>query len=227
MLVKMSSVPARSRPRKGARTRLRLLQATLNLIERDGLASLTTARITGEAGLAQPSFYQYFRSLDACLTEAGRYVASRILPPVPDLAGRAAKLFQGDQNLAAVIELVVSETVEAYLAEPALTKLYLRHQHDPSAFGRAMDEALEWERVAVVRIWWDCATQLGAGPELYPAVAVQARLVMSMSQGAVRAIVYGEFRSRELVLGQLRLMIQGAIEKDMLLLGTLVAQTEK
>ena len=205
--------------RKGERTRRRLLEATLALIEREGLAALTTTRVAREAGVAQPTFYQYFRGLDACLEQAGRFVAASIRPSRPELVARARGQLQARQDLPAVIQLLVEEMTRDYLAQPELTKLYQRYQQDPSPFGRAMDGMVEREREELLSIFWDGARRLGAKPEHYPVVALQAQLVVGMAQAAIRAVMYDEFRDRDMVLWQLRVMIQGALEKNLELLG--------
>jgi AcrR family transcriptional regulator len=204
----------RSRRPKGERSRLRLLEATLVLIARDGLSSLTTARIAGEAGFAQSSFYQHFRGLDDCLTEAGRHAASRIRPARPELRERALAMFDGSGELSDVIELFVRAAVGPFLAEPELTKLCHRHQHDPSSFGRAMDQVLERERSELTSVWWALAERAGALPEHYPVVALQAQLAFSMTRGAINALVYGQFSDQELVIRQLCAFIEGGIDRQ-------------
>lgn len=203
---------------KGQRTHERLLDATLRLIREEGLPALTTGRITAEAGLAQSSFYQHFRSLDACLAEAGRRVAERIQPASARFTERALSGFRGREDLAALIEVLVEQVVVPFLNEPELTSLYYRYQRDPSPFGHAMEEAVSRERKAIRTLWFDAADRLGIGPELYPVLALQAELVIGMSRSAIRALVDGEFHNRELVLGQLRLMIEGGIRHGLALL---------
>jgi AcrR family transcriptional regulator len=56
-------------------TRERLLQAVSTVVRRDGLSRLTAVALTEEAGIAQPRFYRYFESLDACLAEAAERMA--------------------------------------------------------------------------------------------------------------------------------------------------------
>lgn len=196
---------------KGQRTRARLVAAALELIGDEGIGGLTTGRVAARAGLAQSSFYQHFRNLDACLEEAGRHVAERIRPARPQLAERALAAFEGTDDLPALIELLVTEAVLPYLDEPELTMLYQRYQLDPSPFGRAMDACVERERGEVTAIWWEAARRLGLGPELYPVVALQAELTNAMAQGALRAIIRQQFDNRAMVIATLRLMIEGGV----------------
>jgi AcrR family transcriptional regulator len=212
--VEVIETPPRSLT-KGQRTRLRLVEATLGLIGAEGTAALTTGRIASEAGLAQSSFYQHFKSLDDCLQQAARHVVERIRPPRPELAERALELFHAPQDLPALVELLVDALVLPYLERPELTILYYRYRNDPSTFGRAMDRIAERERAVLTELWWRAAERMGAGPELYPVVALEAELVNSMAAGAIQALVHGRYRSRRLVLSQLRRMIEGGIRANL------------
>ena len=48
-------------------TRQRLLDATLELLRRDGVLELKVVDITRDAGAAPATFYQYFSDLDAAI----------------------------------------------------------------------------------------------------------------------------------------------------------------
>jgi AcrR family transcriptional regulator len=52
---------------RAAATRQRLLDATLTLLQRDGVLDLKVVDITREAGAAPATFYQYFPDLDAAV----------------------------------------------------------------------------------------------------------------------------------------------------------------
>ncbi len=210
---------------KGERSRQRLVEATLDLIQGEGIPALTTARIAGKAGLAQSSFYQHFKNLDDCLEEAGRYVAARIRPTVPDLRKRATTLMENIENLPQAVELVVNETTMRYLKEPELTKLYHRYQYDPSPFGAAMTKLVEREREEVSAMFWDVSKRNGARPEVYPLVVLVSEMCTAMSQGAVSSLLYGKFDNRDMVIGMLRLMLTSALEGQMRALEDVVGQS--
>ncbi|MDD9938498.1 MAG: helix-turn-helix domain containing protein [Myxococcales bacterium] len=215
----MESQAEQRAPRtKGQRTRQRLLDATLELIGAEGTAAVTTGRIAAAAGLAQSSFYQHFKSLEHCIEAAGRAVVERIRPPQPGLRERALSRFRGQDDLPRLVQLLVEELVKPYLEEPELTLLYYRHRLDPTTFGRAMAQIMDRERAVLTDVWWRAAERLGVGPELYPVVALESELVNSMAAGAIQAIATGRFQNRDLVLGQLRLMIEGGIRANLELL---------
>ena len=62
------------------RTRHRLLQAILKTIQRYGHGTLTTGRVAQLAGVAQPTFYVHFRSMDQALEQVAEWVAQELSP---------------------------------------------------------------------------------------------------------------------------------------------------
>ena len=55
---------------KQGETRARLIQVAIELVRTEGLAALTTSRITRAAGIAQPGFYAHFRNVEEVLQTA-------------------------------------------------------------------------------------------------------------------------------------------------------------
>ena len=80
------------------RTRLRLLEAILKTIQRFGHGTLTTGRIAQLAGVAQPTFYVHFRSMDQALEQVADWVALELGPAFePELSperDRAAEVLE-------------------------------------------------------------------------------------------------------------------------------------
>ena len=60
------------------RTRNRLLQAVLKIIHRNGLGALTTGKAAQLAGVAQPTFYVHFKSMDEALEQVGSLVSEQL-----------------------------------------------------------------------------------------------------------------------------------------------------
>src|ERR1041385_4662159 len=68
-----SDAPTARDPRrrgKQGETRAKLIQVTIDLVRNEGLAALTTSRITREAGIAQPGFYAHFKNIEDVLRTA-------------------------------------------------------------------------------------------------------------------------------------------------------------
>ena len=87
-----------SRQMNKERTRRRLLQAILKTIHRYGHGALTTGRVAQLAGVAQPTFYVHFRSMDQALEEVAESVARELGtefdPGATEQAERAADELQ-------------------------------------------------------------------------------------------------------------------------------------
>ncbi len=113
------------------RTRRRLLQAILKTIHRYGLGSLTTGRVAELAGVAQPTFYVHFRSMDQALEQVAEWVADELSPglspEVPDEGDRASEALQ---------EAVVM-CARTLVRDRRMADAFLRNRRDPtSALGR-------------------------------------------------------------------------------------------
>src|SRR5580698_691309 len=72
-----SNSKQRLEPREPRQRRARekvelILEATMRLLERDGLAALTTNAVAAKAGVSIGTLYQYFASKDAILDELAR-----------------------------------------------------------------------------------------------------------------------------------------------------------
>lgn len=113
------------------RTRRRLLQAILKTIQRHGLGSLTTGRVAELAGVAQPTFYVHFRSMDQALEQVAEWVADELStglsPDVPEEVDRAADALQE----------AVATCTRSLVRDRRIADAFLRNRRDlTSALGR-------------------------------------------------------------------------------------------
>src|SRR5262245_55153825 len=69
--------PQRRRGKEGA-TWAKLVDVTIRLLRFEGVASLTAARITREAGITQPGLYAHFQNVEECVNEAVAQVVGRM-----------------------------------------------------------------------------------------------------------------------------------------------------
>ena len=76
--------PSPSRSAKGARTRVRLLEAARTVFEHDGFLTARISDITAAAGLSQGSFYHYFDSKEQIFREVAVAQEARLTAP-PDV----------------------------------------------------------------------------------------------------------------------------------------------
>ncbi len=113
------------------RTRRRLLQAILKTIHRHGHGALTTGRVAQLAGVAQPTFYVHFRSMDQALEQVAEWVAQELSDgfggDVPEEAERAAD----------VLQQAVLRCTQSLVRDRKVAEVFLRNRRDQtSALGR-------------------------------------------------------------------------------------------
>jgi AcrR family transcriptional regulator len=149
---------------KGRRTREALLEAGAVVAERSGLAGLSVAAVTAEAGVAKGTFYVYFDDRDAFIDALHRRFYAAVDAA---LAAAVADLQPGPELLAAASDAYL----DVCLANRGVKALVLeaRAQSDP---GAAMGE--REERFAAL-----------AAPSLKamgtPSPTVSARLFVAMT----------------------------------------------
>ena len=120
-----------SRQMNKERTRHRLLQAILKTIHRYGHGTLTTGRVAQLAGVAQPTFYVHFRSMDQALEHVAEWVAVELgpafEPAVSPERDRAAQ----------VLEEAVSKCTRSSVEDRKVAEVFLSHRREQAtALGR-------------------------------------------------------------------------------------------
>jgi AcrR family transcriptional regulator len=163
------------------RTRRRLLQAILKTIQRYGYGALTTGRVAELAGVAQPTFYVHFRSMDQALEQVAEWVADQLSPGLSPEA--SAEL----DRAADVLEEAVLKCTRSLVRDPKVADVFLRNRRDPtSALGRRSTllsgSLRERMRQIVVQV----------RPEINPAdAALHAELLVSIIFGLAEASIDG------------------------------------
>ncbi|MGB5813521.1 MAG: TetR/AcrR family transcriptional regulator [Polyangiales bacterium] len=106
------------------RTRLRLLQAILKTIHRFGHGTLTTGRVAQLAGVAQPTFYVHFRSMDQALEQVAEWVALELGPAFsPDASPER-------DRAAEVLEEAVVRCTRSLIDDRKVAEVFLRNRRD-------------------------------------------------------------------------------------------------
>lgn len=163
------------------RTRRRLLQATLKTIQRYGHGTLTTGRVAQLAGVAQPTFYVHFRSMDQALEQVAEWVAEELSPGLEPEA--SAEL----DRAADVLEQAVRKCTRSLVRDRKLAEVFLSNRRDQtSALGRRWTvltgSLRERMRQIVVRV----------RPDVTPAdAALHAELLVSVIFGLAEAHIDG------------------------------------
>ncbi len=124
-----------SRQMNKERTRRRLLHAVLKTIHRYGHGTLTTGRVAQLAGLAQPTFYVHFRSMDQALEQVAQWVATELGPAFePEVSS-------GSDQAAQVLEEAVSKCIRALVEDQKVAQVFLSNRRDQtSPLGRRWTE---------------------------------------------------------------------------------------
>jgi len=113
------------------RTRRRLLQAILKTIQRYGHGTLTTGRVAQLAGVAQPTFYVHFRSMDQALEQVAEWVTQELSPGLNPQA--SAEL----DRAADVLEEAVLKCTRSLVHDRKMAEVFLSNRRDQTtALGR-------------------------------------------------------------------------------------------
>ncbi len=169
-------------------TRRKLIDGAIELLRRDGVAAATTGRIASAAGLKQPSFYVHFDDRDqvfeAAAVEIGRRVMEILRRQLTDV-----DLAHPRRSIRAGYEAMT----EAFLSEPELTRLFLRHRiDDGTVLGRTFRRFLDEAR-----------GQLVLGVARYgvvvprPVAEAHSELLVAGVLGLLEGLVDGRLRDRE------------------------------
>lgn len=163
------------------RTRHRLLQAILKTIQRYGYGTLTTGRVAQLAGVAQPTFYVHFRSMDQALEQVAEWVAEELTPGLNPEA--SAEL----DRAADVLQEAVRKCTRSLVRDRKVAEVFLSNRRDQtSALGRRWTvltgSLRERMRQIVVQV----------RPDVSPAdAALHAELLVGIVYGLAEAYLDG------------------------------------
>ncbi len=127
-------------------TRRRLIDGAIDILRHEGVAAATTGRIASAAGLKQPSFYVHFADRDEILHAAAVEIGQRM---IETLQRELSRIDAADARRS--IRAAHAAIVDAFLAEPELTRIFLRHRADDgTVLGRAFRRQLDQARGQIV-----------------------------------------------------------------------------
>lgn len=122
-------------------TKERLVQATIAIIRSEGLAALTTVRITAEAGIAQPRFYRYFDSVEKCQEAAAEQVVAGLKTMYS-----VQRIQMTDGGNLKQLATHYRGIFDAVLKDRVFYELRMRYRSDPSPLGQCIRKADQEER---------------------------------------------------------------------------------
>ena len=127
-------------------TRQRLIDGAIAILRSDGVAAATTGRIASAAGLKQPSFYVHFADRDAVFEAAAAEIGRRVL----EMLKRQLTEFDPTHARRSIRGAFAAVTA-AFLGEPELTRIFLRHRTDDgTVLGRTFRKLLDQARIELV-----------------------------------------------------------------------------
>ena len=159
----------------------------MDILRRDGVAAATTGRIAREAGIKQSSFYGHFADRDACLHEVAQTIGGYVL--------HNARKHRGSldaSDLRGSIRRGVDAITTAFMSEPELTGLFLRHRADDTALGRCFESMVDTARDELqrdLRVFGVARTEQAA--------RVYAELLISGTLGIVGGLIHGRLDDRD------------------------------
>jgi AcrR family transcriptional regulator len=160
-----------------------LIDATLDLVSREGTGGLTATRIARAAGMDPSGFYAHFKSSKECeeaaAAEFDQFIGS-LLEPYIDV--RALR----DRESSSV---AFEKLMHAWLAEPRWSRLMLRARYEESAFGDLTRGILEEVRKDVRLLLWELAVAAGAAERDRELIAVHAEICVGHYMTMLEAVV--------------------------------------
>jgi AcrR family transcriptional regulator len=110
-----------------------MLEAAVELLRSEGLPSLTTVRVTREAGIVQSGFYAHFKNPEHLQEELAERVGRQLRESIARWMA-ALRAAEDERDLPARYR----EVLELFRREAALVDLLLRYRRDPSPLGRVL-----------------------------------------------------------------------------------------
>lgn len=113
-----------TRKDKKEQTRERLIDAALSVVMDGGYANFTMRKVTKKAGIAQPSFYSHFDTMDDLLSAAFSRLKAHYLQPMQGMLLTMVKE-GGEESLPLLFSRTYSLLFDFYLTHPELFCLTL------------------------------------------------------------------------------------------------------
>lgn len=193
--MKAKPKPQRKR-RDGQATHERLIQATVEILSREGLGAVTTARVARDAGIVQSGFYAHFTSLEDCVVVAAEHIGQRIRSTVTDGLSLLREQGAGDFELVMAQYRRILTQLEA---EWQFVELLLRYFRDPSPLGRTLAAIQQSIRDELTHHLMVLLKPLGILDGGRPEAAYLADLIVNMLLSSVQSLRWEPSLSKEMV----------------------------
>ncbi|MCX7782346.1 MAG: TetR/AcrR family transcriptional regulator [Meiothermus sp.] len=187
--------PQRKR-RDGQATRERLIQATVEILSREGLGAVSTARVARDAGIVQSGFYAHFASLEECVVVAAEHIGQRIRDTISEGLSLLREQGASDFNLVMTQYRRILTQLEA---QWQFVELLLRYFRDPSPLGRTLAAIQQSIRDELTYHLMTLLKPLGIPDGGRPEAAYLADLMVNMLLSSVQSLRWEPSLNKELV----------------------------
>ncbi len=182
--------------RDGQATRERLIQATVEILSREGLGAVSTARVARDAGIVQSGFYAHFSSLEDCVVVAAEHIGRRIQNAVAECLSLLRE--QGADHFDLVLAQY-SRILDLLEAEWPFVELLLRYFREPSPLGRTLAAFQRSIRDELTHHLMALLKPLGLPDGGRPEAAYLADLMVNMLLSSVQSLRWEPSLNKELV----------------------------
>ncbi len=193
--MKANSKSQRKR-RDGRATRERLIQATVEILSREGLGAVSTARVARDAGIVQSGFYAHFGSLEDCVVVAAEHIGNRIRETIREGLSLLREHGASDFDLVLAQYRRILTQLEA---EWQFVELLLRYFREPTPLGRTLAAIQQSIRDELTHHLMALLKPLGIPDGGRPEAAYLADLMVNMLLSSVQSLRWEPSLNKELV----------------------------
>ncbi|MCX7740616.1 MAG: TetR/AcrR family transcriptional regulator, partial [Meiothermus sp.] len=175
----------------------RLIQATVEILSREGLGAVSTARVARDAGIVQSGFYAHFASLEECVVVAAEHIGQRIRDSIREGLSLLREQGVGDFELVLSLYRRLLTEVEA---QWQFVELLLRYFREPTPLGRTLFSIQQSIRDELTQHLVGILKPLDIPDGGRPEAAFLADLMVSMLLSSVQSLRWEPSLNKELVL---------------------------
>jgi AcrR family transcriptional regulator len=168
-----------------------LIAATQSLMARG--EPITTVSVTAEAGLAQPTFYAYFGSVEQCRLAAVENAIARLTEFDSE---RRSQVQLAAMNLEAQ-ERAMVRWLEGARERGAIHSIYDRYRDESSEVGELLRAMSEAHLARLTEDLFGVAARRGIGPEHYRELRLLALTLTASVAAVARAVHRGQVTELE------------------------------
>jgi len=169
----------------------------MELLSQEGLAAVTTSRLSRAAGIVQSGFYAHFEGVEECVVLAAERIGEKILRPVEE--GLAALREHGpdDPELIRAQYRWVFGVLES---EWRFVELVLRYHREPTPLGDALSALIGKLRQEIVDHLLIIGERGGLDRRYLPQIGFCADLIIALQLSSLEAYVKDASLDKEMIV---------------------------